>query len=466
MARLLIIDDDLKICQFLSRLIESIGHEASVANTLEDGLKLASINNYDLIFLDLEFPKGNGLQILPDLLKVPSNPEVIIVTGTGGARGAELAFKYGAWDYVEKPFVLHEVSLPITRALQYRQEKETSQTPVTLDCGDIIGSSSAISNCLEIVAKASATDASVLVTGETGTGKELIARAIHVNNKRASGHFMVVDCGALPEMLAESLLFGHEKGAFTGADKRREGLVVQAEGGTLFLDEIGDLPLNIQKALLRVLQERRVRPLGAKQETAVDFRLVAATNRDLIKMVKENTFRKDLLFRIRAIEIELPPLRDRGQDIQEIAVKKIHQLGQQYGIGTKGFSPEFLDILNDQEWPGNVRELINVLEYALASAVQDPILYPKHLPSEYRTAKFRNSSSEKSKNTHLYFDKPDASGAFPALSEYRDKTEKRYLRMLLDKAEGDREAACRLSGISQSRLYGLLKKYDLPRFNS
>jgi len=465
MANLLIIDDDPKICHLLSQLVVDLEHEASVANTLKDGLDMVSCNNYDLVLLDLEFPEGNGLQILPDIFKVQSRPEVIIITGTGGVGGAETAFKYGAWDYVQKPFVLHEVSLPISRALQYRQEKDIAKTPFEIKRGGIVGSSPALNCCLNMVAKASATDASVLISGETGTGKELFARAIHDSSKRSSGNFVIVDCAALPETLSEGILFGHEKGAFTGADKSREGLVAQADKGTLFLDEIGDLPLNTQKNLLRCLQEKRIMPLGAKQEISVDFRLVAATNRVLDKMVEADGFREDLLYRIRTIEIKLPPLRDRGEDIQEIIIKKIHQLAHQYNIATKGMSPEFLEILQTQSWPGNVRELINTLEYALASAGKDPTLFPMHLPTKYRAAKYKNKTHWNGINGVLHNeDMPDAENTFPTLSDYREEIEKKYLQMLLEMVHGDRNRACQLSGISQSRLYGLLKKYALARF--
>lgn len=465
MAKILIMDDDPKICQLLSPIIEALGHKASTSSTLEEGRRLSADNYFDLILLDLEFPEGNGLQILPDLLKSPSKPEVIIVTGTGDDSGAELAFKFGAWDYVQKPFVLHEVSHPIRRALQYRQEKMNRELPVLLKRDDIIGSSPDIESCLELAAKAANTDASVLITGETGTGKELFARAIHENSKRSNENFITVDCGALPETLVESTLFGHEKGSFTGAERKREGLVVQAEGGTLFLDEIGDLPLISQKALLRTLQEKRVRPLGAKFEVPVNFRLVAATNRELKSMVKDRSFRKDLLFRIRAIEITLPPLRVRGQDIQAITVRKIHQLSERYGLGTKGISPEFLETLMSQTWPGNVRELINVLEYALASAGHDPILFPKHLPPEYRSAKLKVIDQVPTDNAK-YIGLPEISEDFPTLSAYREQLEKRYLQMLLDRVQGHRENACLVSGISQSRLYSLLKKHNLPGFRS
>jgi two-component system, NtrC family, response regulator len=466
MARLLIIDDDVKICKILTRLIESMGHQACASHTLEEGLNRASSDQYEVILLDLEFPEGNGLQILPDLLKAPSLPEVIIITGTGDTRGAELAFKYGVWDFIQKPFTLEEASLPITRALQYRSEKGATKPPVFLDRSEIIGDSDAIRICLGEIARTSVTDSSVLITGETGTGKELFAKAIHQNSTRSKGPFITVDCGALPETLAESTLFGHEKGAFTGADKRQDGLILQAQGGTLFLDEIGDLPLNIQASLLRTLQEHRIRPLGGKQELQVDFRLVSATNRDLDQMVKENKFRDDLLFRIRAIGIILPPLRNRKQDLQEIAVHKIHEMGQRYGLGLKGVSSDFLMHLNAHHWPGNVRELINVLEYALAAAGQDPTLVPKHLPPAYRITRLDFDSGRTKNHSEIETESPNVHAAFPSWSIYRQQSEENYLRMLLAKAGDSRTEACNLSGISQSRLYDLLKKHHLSGFRS
>ncbi|MCP4719296.1 MAG: sigma-54-dependent Fis family transcriptional regulator [Desulfobacteraceae bacterium] len=465
MIKILIIDDDPKICLFFNQLAKQMGYESLFAHTMNGGLKLSNKKSFDLVLLDLELPDGNGLQILPDLIKNPSKPEVIIITGTGDVRGAQMAFKYGAWDYVQKPFLLDEVSLPITRALQYRKEKQATPPPMPLIRSKIIGESHALRKCLEEVAKASVTDASVLITGETGTGKELFARAIHENSKRGSNPFIVVDCGALPETLVESTLFGHEKGAFTGAQQKQDGLITQADGGTLMLDEVGDLPLNVQKSFLRTLQERRVRPLGGKKEKHVDFRLVAATNLDLDQMVKEKLFREDLLYRIRAIGIKLPALRERGQDVEEIAVKKIHELAQRYKIETKAISQELFQTLAAHLWPGNVRELINVLEYVLASAGQDPTLFPKHLPPEYRTARLDFDLVPKIKSSR----KPEAldfADELPSLHAHRTRMEKDYLKMLLTRVKGNREKASQISGISQSRLYGLLKKHSLSGFGS
>ncbi len=465
-AQLLIIDDDVQICIILSKLIERMGHRVYTSHTLEDGLHQASINPCNVILLDLEFPDGNGLEILPKLLKMPSSPEVIIITGSGDLEVAEQAFKYGVWDFLQKPFSRDEASLTITRAMQYHSEKGSTKHPVFLDRSEIIGNSDAIRNCLSEIARTSVTDASVLITGETGTGKESFAKAIHRNSIRSMGPFITVDCGALPETLAESTLFGHEKGAFTGADKRQDGLILQAEGGTLFLDEIGDLSLNIQASLLRTLQEHRIRPLGGKEERPVDFRLVSATNRDLEQMVKEKTFRQDLLFRIRAIWINLPPLRDRKQDLQEIAVHKIHEMGQRYDLGLKGVSSEFLMHLNAHHWPGNVRELINVLEYALATAGQDPIMVPKHLPPAYRITRLDFESGHTQGTAGQKAEMPVDNGVFPTWSDFRHHSEENYLRMLLAKVGKSRENACNLSGLSQSRLYDLLKKHHLSGFRS
>ena len=461
MTHILIIDDDPKIGQFMADILEGQGYLPAVAHTAGEGRRLAAATPFDIILLDLDLPDENGLAILPELLKAESRPEVIIVTGTGDIGGAKIAFKYGAWDYIQKPFTMEEVSLPILRALEYRKEKAAERPPVSLNRTGIIGSSNAIQCSLDEVAKASATTASVLITGETGTGKELFARAIHNNSGRAAGAFVAVNCGAIPESLAEANFFGYEKGTFTGAEMRRDGLIRQADGGTLFLDEIGDLALPIQKTLLRALQEKKVRPIGGR-EISVDFRLVAATNRDLGRLVRENRFREDLLYRIRAIEIKLPPLRLRDKDLQEIAVHKIQQIGRNYGAGVKGVSPEFMKILANNEWPGNVRELINVLEFALASAGTDPTLHPKHLPPEYR-ASFLDAGQQLPETV---FDQADGlpEAAFPSLADYRESLERRYFSVLVKKAQGSREKACRLAGLSQARLYDLLKKYGLSLF--
>ncbi len=462
MAQILIIDDDSGVLLLLEKIVKGMGHTAVTANNMKDAMAAARMAVYDVILLDLEFPDGSGIEILPDLVGLPNLPEVIIITGTGNVKSAEIAFQYGAWDYVQKPFLLEEVTLPLTRALEYHEEKGRSPRPTVLKRGDITGESPAILRCLDQAAKAAATESSVLIWGETGSGKELFARAIHENSTRAHKDFVVIDCGALSENLVESVLFGHEKGAFTGATDARKGLVSQAHGGTLFLDEIGELGPGIQKTFLRTLQERRVRPVGGGKEFPVDFRLVAATNRDLEQMTEQKAFRSDLLYRIRGIDIKLPPLRERFEDISEIAHHRIKELCKLYGFGTKGISSAFLRLLENHDWPGNVRELMNVLEHSLANAGADPTLVPKHLPPKYRASLLGNNPEQKYEAGSAAAEPLLFPGEeFLKWGDYRSYTEERYLRALILRSEGRWDAACRLSGLSKTRLYELLKKHGL-----
>lgn len=463
-ALIAIIDDDPEICRILTEMVEQMGHRAESALELNSGLEMAKREAADIVLLDLQFPTGHGLDFLPRLIALPSRPEVIIITGAGDPNGAELAFKHGAWDYIRKPFIFTEVSLPIFRALQYRRDRQAHRPPTVLDRGGIIGDSPALMACLNQTAQAAVSEAPVMITGETGAGKELFARAIHRNSPRAKANFVVVDCAALPETLIETTLFGHVRGAFTGADRDHSGLINQADGGALFLDEIGELPLTVQKTFLRVLQERRYRPVGAKKEQASEFRLIAATNRDLDLMVKQNLFRKDLLFRLRAMEIHLPPLRDRLEDVRSITLNHLGLLSRRYWTEVKGVSPEFLDVLAGHDWPGNVRELLNTIEAAVAAAGPLPTLFPKHLPADLRAAAMaKNMKPDQPLPTALPLPTLEKD-QFPSLRNFRELAERRYIDELLLIARGDRETACQMSGLSQSRLYALLKKYDVPRF--
>jgi len=310
MAKILIIDDDQMICKSLSRIFQDMGHEVLYALTLKQGVKEAKSGDFDIVFLDVKLPDGNGLKHLPVIREVPSLPEIIIITGHANPDSAELAIRNHAWDYIRKPASIDVVTLVLTRALQYREEKKAGKSAVTLKSikrEGIIGSSPGIINCLDLVARAAGSNANILISGETGTGKELFAWAVHANSFRAEENFVAVDCTSLPKTLIENLLFGHAKGAFTGADKKEDGLVKHADGGTLFLDEIGELPLTTQKTFLRVLQERQFRPLGNTREIKSDFRLVSASNRNLGETAKLGKFRKDLLYRLRSITIHLPP---------------------------------------------------------------------------------------------------------------------------------------------------------------
>jgi len=311
----------------------------------------------------------------------------------------------------------------------------------------------------------------VLIVGETGTGKELFARAIHANSARAAKPFVVVDCAALPESLVESALFGYERGAFTGADRPQVGLIKQADGGALFLDEVGELPLIMQKAFLRVLQERRFRPLGNRHEVESNFRLVAATNRDLEQAVGQGSFRTDLLFRLRAITINLPPLRSRPEDIKDLALHHLGRLCDSYGITPKSFAPEFFDCLLVYDWPGNVRELINTLDRALAAARHEPTLFPTHLPSHIRIKLARTAVLREEPVKYLGERHPTAAPTLtpvlPKLRDFREQAvtqaERQYLQELMTLVDFNIKDACRVSALSQPRLYALLKKHKITR---
>jgi len=468
MPRILIIDDDETMCATLARLVKRMGHVAVCTTRCAEGLAATAAEDFDVVFLDVRLPDGNGLDLLPRIEAAGSAPEVIIMTGFGDPNGAELAIKSGAWDYIEKTSSARDITLSLERALQYRLEKTAlsgRHKVSALKRDRIIGTSPPLNACLDQVAQAAGSDVNVFITGETGTGKELFARAVHDNSHRAGHSFIVVDCTALPETLVESLLFGHEKGSFTGAEKARDGLVRQAHQGTLFLDEVGELPLTLQKAFLRVLQERRFRPLGSNREVESDFRLVAATNRNLDQMVHNGQFREDLLYRLRSYLIELPPLRERVEDITVLTRYHIDQFCERYHLAPKGFSPEFLEMLKSYAWPGNVRELVHTLERTLSSARFDPTLFPKHLPTPLRVQVTRanvQQETETGSTTGIA-----SLQNLPSLHEYRESiyndAERQYLLDLMSLTDFHIAEACRLSGLSQSRLYALLKKHEVPR---
>jgi two-component system, NtrC family, response regulator len=467
MAKVLIIDDDEMFSEMLSEIVTRMGHAATKALTLKEGFAATRAEPFDVVFLDIRLPDGNGLDVLPKLKEKDPSPEIIIMTGFGDVSGAELAIKNGAWDYIQKPSSKKQILLAFTRAIQYRDEKRTIKPPVALTLSGLIGNGPRMEACFNLVAQAAGTDANVLIAGETGTGKELFALAIHNNSSRAKKNFVVVDCAALPDTLVESILFGHEKGTFTGADKARDGLIKQAHGGTLFLDEIGELPLSLQKSFLRVLQEHRFRPLGSSGEIASDFRLISATNKDLSRMAKKGLFREDLLFRLRTFIIDLPPLRGRHQDIKELLIHYTTKICEQYGVNTKGFSPDFLDALIAYDWPGNVRELISALEKAIAEASREPTLFPKHLPIDMRISLKKAEISKGGAVTLPRDREAFPNKALPTLKQFREdamsEIERQYLEDLMSVTGRNIKDACRISGLSRPRLYALLKRFSLTR---
>jgi two-component system NtrC family response regulator len=465
MAKILVIDDEKAIGALISRVIEQMGHSAAYADTLKSGMQAVNEDDFDIVFLDVQLPDGNGLHQLPVLREMPSGPEVVVITGFANSTGAEEALSSDAWDYIQKPLSAAEITRCVQRALQYREERRICQPRQALKNTGIIGSNQKIKTCLETLARAAHSCSNIIITGETGTGKELFARAVHDNSPRAEKSFVVVDCGALPDSLVENLILGHAKGAFTGADKAEEGFIKRADGGTLFLDEVGELSLDMQKVFLRVLQERCFCPIGDTRETKSDFRLVAASNRNLAEMVKKGQFRDDLLFRLGSISIDIPPLRKRVDDIKALAEHHLTGLCDLYNVEPKEVSPEFFQILQAYCWPGNVRELFSVLDAALANALHETTIFARHLPQNLRIevarSRFERQLPDQKSPTKLF----DFTTALPNWQKFRRahvaNGEREYLKALITLCQGNVMKAAQYSGLSRPHLYGLLRKYEI-----
>ncbi len=478
MAHVLIIDDDQEICETLSSLGTRLSHHCRSAHSVSAGRIAARQTSFDIVFLDVRLPDGNGLDLLPEFMEMTEPPEIIILTGKGDPDGAELAIQGGAWDYILKPSSVREITLTLSRALMYREEKKGKAEAEILTAGKVVGASTRMKACFKLMAQAARSDSNLLITGETGTGKELFARTIHENSSRASAKFVFVDCASLTESLVESTLFGHRKGAFTGAQDSRIGLIKLADNGTLFLDEIGEMPLSIQKVFLRVLQERTFRAVGDTVEQTSNFRLIAATNRNLDEMVETHEFRSDLLFRITTMRLPLPPLRERLEDIRALANFKTVQLCLQYGMPEKTLDEDFWETLESYNWPGNVRELFNIIERSIIAAGTEKNLFAMHLPRQLRIQVAKEQIRQMTGSQVLsedeggdpdedvrkigqnifqdIFDRP-----LPSLKAFKGASEKVYLSELIRQCDGNISRILSISGLSRSHFYSLLKKYGL-----
>jgi two-component system, NtrC family, response regulator len=464
MADILIIDQDPQHTRRLTAWLGQMGHRAATTAGIQSGLQTAAEGGFEIILLDVSPPDDRALESITGLHQLPQRPQVIVMTAAEDMHGAEIALVSGAWDYLRKPLDYARLQLNLRRAQAYRQAKLAEPFEVGREA--IVGNHPSLLACLAMAAQAAATDGAVLITGESGTGKELFAQLVHDNSQRHAKTLVTVDCTNLTTSLASSLLFGYRKGAFTGADRNTDGLIIQADGGTLFLDEVGDLPIDTQRSLLRVLQTRRFRPLGAGSEIACSFRVVAATNRDLLTQIAKGRFREDLYYRLSAFQMRLPALRERGADVLLLARHYIDELCRGLGIETKEMSPDFSDALREYEWPGNVRELINVLQAALVQSLNDDLLYPQALPLELRLRHMQRSFGRR-----LHLTAPLAPSAgpptdsldapLPTYQQYRSQTEKHYLERLMAAARGRIPKACEISGLSRARIYQMLAKHGI-----
>jgi two-component system response regulator PilR (NtrC family) len=378
MNQILIVDDERSMRDFLSILLRKKGHEVTLADSGEQALALLEDRGFDLILTDLRMGAVGGLEVLQAARAKDPGCQVILMTAFATAETAIEAMKQGALDYVTKPFKVESLLVQVDKALEVRRlERENlylkQQLASRSRLESLIGRSPAMKRVFDMIVRVAPARTTVLVTGESGTGKELVARAIHTRSERAQGPFVPINCGAIPENLIESELFGHVRGAFTGAQSDKKGLFSAGHGGTVFLDEIGELPPSMQVKLLRVLQERRIKPVGSATEQEVDCRIVAATNRDLKAMVEKNDFREDLYYRLNVIELTIPPLRERREDLPLLIQHFLEKFGLEMAKKIRGVTREAMDLLLQYPYDGNVRELENIMERAVTLEIEDMI---------------------------------------------------------------------------------------------
>ncbi len=387
-ARILVVDDERSMREVLFSMLKKEGYDVAVADGGEVAIETARREAFDAVITDVRMPKVDGLQVLRAIKELSPNTVVIVITAFGSSETAVEAMKLGAYDYITKPFKYDEVTLNIKRALERKRLRDENlnlkrQLETHYRFENIIGKSPKIVEVFDTIRKIAETHSTAMITGESGTGKELVAQAIHFNSLRRDKPFISVNCGAIPEGLMESELFGHVKGAFTGAVANKVGLFSAADGGTLFLDEITEIPLLLQVKLLRAIQEREIRRVGDTKDTKVDVRLIAATNKDLEAAVGDGTLREDLFYRLNVIPIHLPALRQRREDIPLLVAHFLQKYGKELGREVRGVAPEALALLEQYHWPGNIRELENVVERALVLGTGE-ILGVEALPDSLR----------------------------------------------------------------------------------
>jgi two-component system, NtrC family, response regulator len=449
MAAILIIDDDPIICDILMKMMDRITHKSRFSLTGSQGLDLAKNNHFDLIFLDVNLPDANGLDLIKSLKSISSSPEIIIITGESDPDGAELAIQSGVWNYLEKPFFRHEITLQVTRALEFRKEKGRVSGFGGLNRSGIIGDSELMRSCLEQVRVAAYSDIPVLISGEPGVGKQLFAKTIHLNSEYGNRNFVVVDCSALGEGVADKLLYGSIDDLKDGKENR-SGLVDLADKGTLFLDDISRLPVAVGKSILRAMEGSRSVSVRDKEKKSSHFRVIASTCQRVDPADDKSFFQNDLISGQKGIHIRLPSLRQIKQDTIAIAIHYIDWYCKKYEIAPKGISPACLDILSAYHWPGNVRELINAMGKAVASAKNEPTLYSVHLPSHIRSIAIKKRTA------------PDMfKDGFLPLKTFTQQWELYYLKHLFEHVAYDVQKVCEISGVSKSSIYSRLKRYNI-----
>ncbi|MFI5367200.1 MAG: sigma-54-dependent transcriptional regulator [Candidatus Binatia bacterium] len=447
-VRTLLVEDEANMVRTLAKILERKGYAVDAASNGEEALQRLSEASYDLVITDLNMPVMDGMQLLRAMKERQLTPATIVLTGHGTIQSAVEAMKLGAGDYLIKPCHPDELLMVAARLLELRQlRREVTQLRRQLrrydHFGAIIGHSPRMQEIYQIIDAVSQNKSNVLLSGENGTGKELVARTIHNKGPLAAKPFLAINCGALSETLLESQLFGHRKGAFTGAIDDHDGVFQAAEGGTLFLDEISEIPLPLQVKFLRAIQEKEVTPLGSTRPVHVDVRLIAATNGDIEEAVHDGSFRSDLFYRLNVVAIHMPALRDRREDIELLVEHFIQEFSGVYGVEPKRVTPEAMQRILDYAWPGNIRELQNAIERAFALS-NEPQITPKDLPPALLRA-----------------GEPAAAADAPAEPVPLEELEKRNILAALHRSGGNKNEAARLLGIDRQRLYRKIEKYGL-----
>ena len=452
-AKILVVDDDAVARELLAEALKKEGYDVEAFGSGEAAIARGREGRVDLVLTDIRMGAVDGLTVLREFKRMSQDTAIVVLTAFGSLEGAIEAIKQGAYDYLAKPFKKEEIKLVVQRSLDHcRLLRENTKFREELKSKDewspLVGSSPAMLEVYKLVARVSESKSTVLLQGESGTGKELIARAIHGNSPRRDKPFVPVNCGALPDTLLESEMFGYEKGAFTGAVGTKTGLFESASGGTLFLDEVGELGQALQVKLLRVMQDHEVRRVGGTHSIKVDVRIIAATNRDLEQFVKEGKFRDDLFYRLNVVRITLPSLTERQEDIPMLA----HYFLQKCATGTttpvRGFHPDTMELLNRYRWPGNVRELENAIERAV-SLSHGPLLTPDDLPAAIRQAPIHADA------------KPESPDATEPVCLTLEEVEKRHLVRVLKETKGNKVKASKILGIDRRTLYRMAERFGL-----
>ena len=444
--RILIVEDDPKMRDALQHIMRKEGYGVDAVETGESSLERLKTTDYELIISDLKLPGMDGMDVLRAAKKYKPDVGVIVITAYGTIDSAVVAMKSGAEDYITKPFNIEHIRLVVKKALEKRELSTRnalleSQLRRKYRFENIIGNSEAMIAVYRMIEQIKDSKTTMLLRGETGTGKELVARAIHFNSVRAANPFIPLNCAALSENLAGSELFGHVKGSFTGALRDRRGIFEMAEGGTIFLDEIGDIGLGLQQVLLRVLEDGEIQPVGSTERKKVSVRIIAATNRNLEQLVREGKFREDLYYRINVVAVDLPPLRERREDIGVLARHFLHKYTVENGKQLRGISPEALALLEAAPWPGNVRELENVIERAVLLADDDEI-NPGHLPR------------------HLRHPSPEELGASESDGSL-EQVGRNHIIDVLRSTEGNKAKASAILGINRTTLWRMMQKLKI-----